>query len=134
MATFRFAVEKRPTRSKQYNIYLFVTVAGKTNRKKTGVVIDHIDDFNYNAKQNNWIRSKVLNVKSLNEQLHLIIEEARETFNKFEREGEVTVSGLTLYSSTSSHRMIRYNKKVSLCLIQLLAFWIYVGKDHIRWH
>ena len=94
MATFRFAVEKRPTRSKQYNIYLFVTIAGKTNRKKTGVVVDHVDDFNYKAKQNNWIRSRVLNAKSLNEQLRLIIEEARETFNKLEREGEVTAVGL----------------------------------------
>lgn len=73
---------------------MFVTVAGITNRKKTGVVIDHIDDFNYNAKQNNWIRSKVLNVKYHNEQLRLIIEEDRETFNKLEREGEVTATVL----------------------------------------
>ena len=94
MATFRFAVDKRSTRSKQFNIYLYVTVAGKTNKKKTGVVIDHVDDFNYKARQNNWIKTKDINAKSKNEQLRLIIEEARETFNKLEREGEVTSTGL----------------------------------------
>ena len=93
MVTFRFAVDKRTTRSRQFNIYLYVTVAGKTNKKKTGVVIDHVNDFNYKARQNNWIKTKDLNAKSKNEQLRLIIEEARETFNKLEREGEVTATG-----------------------------------------
>ena len=52
MATFRFELDHRPTRNKTYNLYLMVTVGKKCTKKKTGIQLKHIDDFNPSCKGN----------------------------------------------------------------------------------
>ena len=50
MATFRFELDHKPTRNKTYNLYLMVTAAGKRTKKKTGIQLKRIDDFNPQCK------------------------------------------------------------------------------------
>jgi len=90
MATFRFELDHRPTRNKTYNLYLMVTVGKKRTKKKTGIQLKHIDDFNPSCKGNNWIRANVLDAKALNEQLRLMLVKAQETYNELEDDGEVS--------------------------------------------
>ena len=90
MATFRFELDHRPTRNKTYNLYLMVTVGKKRTKKKTGIQLKHIDDFNPSCKGNNWIRANVLDAKALNEQLRLKLVKAQETYNELEDVGEVS--------------------------------------------
>ena len=78
MATFRFELDHRPTRNKTYNLYLMVTVGKKRTKKKTGIQLKHIDDFNPSCKGNNWIRANVLDAKALNEQLRLMLVKAQD--------------------------------------------------------
>lgn len=90
MATFRFELDHRPTRNKTYNLYLMVTVGKKRTKKKTGIQLKHIDDFNPSCKGNNWIRANMLDAKALNEQLRLMLVKAQETYNELEEDGEVS--------------------------------------------
>ena len=102
MASFRFELDHRPTRNKKYNLYLMVTVGKKRTKRKTGIQLDRIEDFNPGCKGNNWIRANVLEAKSLNEELRLLLVKANETYNQLEDDGEV-----------SSHRVIKtMNKEV----------------------
>lgn len=59
MTTFRFELGHKPTRNKTYNLYLMVTAAGKRTKKKAGIQLKRIDDFNPQCKGNNWIRADV---------------------------------------------------------------------------
>lgn len=63
MATFRFELDHKPTRNKTYNLYLMVTAAGKRTKKKTGIQLKRIDDFNPQCKGNNWIRANEKNCR-----------------------------------------------------------------------
>lgn len=90
MATFRFELDHKPTRNNTYNLYLMVTVAKKRTKRKTGIQLARIDDFNPSCKGNNWIRSRVPESKALNEQLRLMLVQANETYNDLETKGEVS--------------------------------------------
>ena len=90
MATFRFELDHKPTRNKTYNLYLMVTAAGKRTKKKTGIQLKRIDDFNPQCKGNNWIRANVPDAKVLNEQLRLILEQANETYQELASYGDVS--------------------------------------------
>lgn len=90
MATFRFELDHKPTRNKTYNLYLMVTVGSKRTKKKTGIQLKRIDDFNPQCKGNNWIRANVPDAKALNEQLRQVLAQANDTYNDLGKEGEVT--------------------------------------------
>lgn len=92
MATFRFELDHKPTRNKTYNLYLMVTVGSKRTKKKTGIQLKRIDDFNPQCKGNNWIRANVPDAKALNEQLRQMLAQAHDTYNDLGKEGEVTSS------------------------------------------
>ncbi len=92
MATFRFELDHKPTRNKTYNLYLMVTVGSKRTKKKTGIQLKRIDDFNPQCKGNNWIRANVPDAKALNEQLRQMLAQANDTYNDLGKEGEVTSS------------------------------------------
>ena len=92
MATFRFELDHRPTRNKTYNLYMMVTVGSKRTKKKTGLQLKKIDDFNPRCKGNNWIRANVPEAKVWNEKLRLMLVEANETYNKLENKGEVSAN------------------------------------------
>lgn len=92
MATFRFELDHKPTRNKTYNLYLMVTVGSKRTKKKTGIQLKRIDDFNLQCKGNNWIRANVPDAKALNEQLRQMLAQANDTYNDLGKEGEVTSS------------------------------------------
>ena len=104
MATFRFELDHKPTRNKTYNLYLMVTAAGKRTKKKTGIQLKCIDDFNPQCKGNNWIRANVPDAKVLNEQLRLILEQAKETYQELDSYGDessakVITTNLTMHIS-----------------------------------
>ncbi len=90
MATFRFELDHKPTRNKTYNLYLMVTAAGKRTKKKTGIQLKRVDDFNPQCKGNNWIRANVPEAKVLNEQLRLMLVQANETYQKLASDGDVS--------------------------------------------
>ena len=90
MATFRFELDHKPTRNKTYNLYLMVTAAGKRTKKKTGIQLKRIDDFNPQCKGNNWIRANVPDAKVLNEQLRLMLVQANETYQELASDGDVS--------------------------------------------
>lgn len=92
MATFRFELDHKPTRNKTYNLYLMVTVGSKRTKKKTGIQLKRIDDFNPQCKGNNWIRANVPDAKALNEQLRQMLAQANDTYNDLGKEGEITSS------------------------------------------
>ena len=90
MATFRFELDHKPTRNKTYNLYLMVTAAGKRTKKKTGIQLKRIDDFNPQCKGNNWIRANVPEAKVLNEQLRLMLAQANEAYQELASDGDVS--------------------------------------------
>lgn len=90
MATFRFELDHKPTRNKTYNLYLMVTAAGKRTKKKTGIQLKRIDDFNPQCKGNNWIRANVPDAKVLNEQLRLMLAQANEAYQESASDGDVS--------------------------------------------
>ena len=90
MATFRFELDHKPTRNKTYNLYLMVTAAGKRTKKKTGIQLKRIDDFNPQCKGNNWIRANVPESKVLNEQLRVMLMQANETYRELASDGDVS--------------------------------------------
>ena len=87
MATFRFELDHRPTRNKTYNLYMMVTVGSKRTKKKTGLQLKKIDDFNPRCKGSSWIRANVSEAKVWNEKLRLMLVEANVTYNKLEIKG-----------------------------------------------
>ena len=90
MATFRFELDHKPTRNKTYNLYMMVTVAGKRVKKKTGVQLKRIDDFNPQCKGNNWIRANVPDAANLNEFLRQMLVQANETYNELGKDNQTT--------------------------------------------
>ncbi|WP_287212764.1 Arm DNA-binding domain-containing protein, partial [Muribaculum sp.] len=90
MATFRFELDHKPTRNKTYNLYLMVTAVGKRTKKKTGIQLKRIDDFNPQCKGNNWIRANVPDAKVLNEQLRIMLVQVNETYQELGNEGNVS--------------------------------------------
>ena len=113
MAAFRFELDHKPTRNKKYNLYLIVSIKNKRTKKKTGIQLDNIDDFNPKAKHNNWIRSNVLKAKVFNEQLRQALIEAQETYKTLEDDGEVTSAGVIkkLDKETVSPSFITFAKE-----------------------
>lgn len=110
MASFRFELDHKPTRNEKYNLYLIVSIANKRTKKKTGIQLDRIEDFNPKGKRNNWVRNNVFNAKALNEQLRLIILEATETYNEMEGTGDVTSAGIirTMTKETVSSSFLQF--------------------------
>lgn len=90
IATFRFELDHKPTRNKTYNLYLMVTAAGKRTKKKTGIQLKRIDDFNPQCKGNNWIRANVPDAKALNEQLCLMLAQANDAYQELASDGDVS--------------------------------------------
>lgn len=90
MATFRFELDHKATRNKTYNLYLMITAAGKRAKKKTGVELKRIDDFNPKCRGNNWIRANVPDAKSLNEHLRQLLVEANNQYRSLGDEKFVT--------------------------------------------
>lgn len=94
MAAFRFELDHRPTRNGKYNLYFIVSVKNKRTKRKTGIQLDRIDDFNPKARHSNWIKSSVLKAKVWNEQLRLLLVDAQEKYNELEDNGQVTSAGI----------------------------------------
>lgn len=113
MATFRFELDHRPTRNKTYNLYMMVTVGSKRTKKKTGLQLKKIDDFNPRCKGNNWISANVSEAKVWNEKLRLMLVEAYETYNKLENKGEVSANQVIkeLNKETISPSFIKFAKE-----------------------
>lgn len=113
MATFRFELDHKPTRNRMYNLYLMVSVGGKRTKKKTGIQLKRIEDFNPQCKGNNWIRANVPEAKVYNEQLRLLLVETNATYNELGKEGEVTSNHLikALEVDSVSPSFIAYAKE-----------------------
>ncbi|MDL2320023.1 site-specific integrase [Alistipes sp. OttesenSCG-928-B03] len=90
MATFRFGVNNRPTKSKTYVVFLCVTVDGQRKHIKTSVEVKRRSDFNSKAKQNNWIRPSEPNYKAWNTALAAELEKARQTYRDLRESGIAT--------------------------------------------
>lgn len=90
MATFRFELDHKSTRNNTYNLYLMVTVGKKRTKKKTGIQLKRIEDFNPGCKGNNWVRANVPEHKVWNEQLRQMLIEATETYKAIEAKGDVS--------------------------------------------
>lgn len=112
MAAFRFELDHRPTRNGKYNLYFIVSVKNKRTKRKTGIQLDRIDDFNPKARHNNWIKSSVLKAKVWNEQLRLLLVDAQEKYNELEDNGQVTSVGILkeLNKETVSPSFIGFTK------------------------
>lgn len=112
MAAFRFELDHRPTRNSKYNLYFIVSVKNKRTKRKTGIQLDRIDDFNPKARHNNWIKSSVLKAKVWNEQLRLLLVDAQEKYNELEDDGQVTSAGILkeLNKETVSPSFIEFTK------------------------
>lgn len=86
MATYRFELNTKPNKNKQYNILLCITIAGKRKRIKTDININHKKDFNTKCKGYNWIKSSEPNAKVWNEALADILEDARKKYKELKEE------------------------------------------------
>ena len=102
MATFRFELDHKATRNKTYNLYLMITVGCKRMKKKTGIQVKRIDDFNPKCKGNNWIRASVGDAKIQNEHLRQLLVQANETYNELNKKGEVS-SAMVIKSMTTEY-------------------------------
>ena len=67
--TFNFWVNNNPNAKGSYDIFIRVTQLRRHKHIKTGVAITDREDYNKKAKQDNWIRGRGENVKSLNNTL-----------------------------------------------------------------
>lgn len=83
-------LDHKPTRNKTHNLYLMVTAAGKRTKKKTGIQLKRIDDFNPQCKGNSWIRANVPEAKALNEQLRVMLMQANKTYRELASDGDVS--------------------------------------------
>lgn len=86
MATYRFELNTKPNKNKQYNILLCITIAGKRKRIKTDIYISHKKDFNTKCKGYNWIKASEPNAKVWNEALADILEDARKKYKELKEE------------------------------------------------
>lgn len=90
--SIRFELAGRPSRNKQFRIYMTVTV-GKTRRKiGTPVFVNAKSDFNPKCKNNNWIRKSVPESTVWNAELFDILENARRKFCDLNNDNNVAVT------------------------------------------
>jgi len=78
MASYRFELNTKPNRNKQYNILLCITIAGKRKRVKTDIFLNDKKDFNPKTKRENWVRKSEPNYKVWNDALKTILDKAKE--------------------------------------------------------
>lgn len=90
MATFAFEVKNRRNRAGKFPIYLRITQNRKHKRIKTTIEVGRLNDFNPNAKQENWIKKQEPNYKKWNDILAKELEKAKDAFRKLEEEGLAT--------------------------------------------
>ena len=90
MATFAFEVKNRRNRAGKFPIYLRITQNRKHKRIKTTIEVSRLNDFNPNAKQENWIKKQEPNYKKWNDILAKELEKAKDAFRKLEEEGLAT--------------------------------------------
>lgn len=90
MATFRFEVNSKPNRQGKFTIFLCITSQGIRKRIKTTAEISNRDNFNFEAKNQKWIRSKEPQYKKLNETLSDELTNARQVYSDLKKEGRAT--------------------------------------------
>jgi len=90
MATFAFEVKNRRNRAGKFPVYLRITQNRKHKRIKTTIEVSRLNDFNPNAKQENWIKKQEPNYKKWNDILAKELEKAKDAFRKLEEEGLAT--------------------------------------------
>lgn len=90
MATFTFEVKNRRSRAGKFPIYLRITQNRKHKRIKTTIEVSRLNDFNPNAKQDNWIKKQEPHYKKWNDILAKELEKAKDAFRKLEEEGQAT--------------------------------------------
>lgn len=90
MATFRFECNSKPTRNGKHTIFLCVTIAGKRKRTKTNIELDSPKQFNSKCRGDNWIRANVPESKKWNEELHDLLEEAKDKYSELAEEKVAT--------------------------------------------
>lgn len=113
MATFRFELNSKPTRNKTYSILLCVTANGKRKRVKTSIEVKRKSDFNYKAKQDNWIRPSEPNSKKWNDTLSKELEKAKNTYRDLKEDGVATSDNVIteLTSKERTHSFIEYARQ-----------------------
>lgn len=106
MATYRFELNDKPSRSGKYTVFLRVTVNGIRKKLKTGVEVSKKSDWNPTPKGDNWIRPSEPNSKSWNQTLSGTIKKAKETFQGLSNNGSVTtdkiISGMNVETNVFS--------------------------------
>ncbi|HHV04142.1 MAG TPA: site-specific integrase [Bacteroidales bacterium] len=90
MATFAFEVKNRRNRAGKFPVYLRITQNRKHKRIKTTIEVSRLNDFNPNAKQENWIKKQEPNYKKWNDILAKELEKSKDAFRKLEEEGLAT--------------------------------------------
>jgi site-specific recombinase XerD len=94
MASFRFECDSRATRNGKHVIYLVVTANGKRKKLKSNIALDSVKQFNAKCKGDNWIRASVPEAKKWNQELHDLVEEAKEKFQDLRADANATASGV----------------------------------------
>lgn len=106
MATFRFECNSKPTRNGKYTIFLCITIAGKRKRIKTNIELESPKQFNSKCRGDNWIRANVPESKKWNQELHDLLEEAKDKYSELRENQQATsellVKGLKAQESSSS--------------------------------
>lgn len=86
MATFRFEISNKPTRTGSYSILLCITTNGIRKRIKTPIEVFNRKHFNYKARQQNWISPSEPNYKDWNTILADLLEKARKKYSELDIE------------------------------------------------
>jgi site-specific recombinase XerD len=94
MASFRFECDSRATKNDKHVIYLVVTANGKRKKFKSNIALDSVKQFNAKCKGDNWIRASVPEAKKWNQELHDLIEEAKEKFQDLRDDAKATAAGV----------------------------------------
>lgn len=81
MATFRFECNNKPSKNGKHMILLCVTINGKRKRTKTHIELKSPSQFNSKCKGDNWIRANVPESKKWNQELHDLLEEAKDKYS-----------------------------------------------------
>ena len=94
MASYRFELNTKPNRNKQYNILLCITIAGKRKRVKTDIFLNDKKDFNPKTKRENWVRKSEPNYKVWNDALKTILDKAKESKTELDKKKIATAENV----------------------------------------
>ena len=113
MASFRFEVNNKPTKSKTFVILLCITTDGKRKRLKTSIELKRKSDFNTKSKQDNWIRPSEPNHKVWNEALSSELEKAKKTYRDLKEFGLATSQKIVseIVAGEKTNSFLQYAKQ-----------------------